>query len=51
MEARALHGADMDKHVLAAAVWLNEAEALCGVEPLNCACSHVSSPYVAQGAL
>jgi hypothetical protein len=31
----------MDKYVLAAAVRLNEAETLCGVEPLNCACSHV----------
>jgi hypothetical protein len=48
LEARALDGADVDEHVLAAAVGLNEAETLCGVEPLNCACSHVYPRQLAQ---
>ena len=38
-QPRALNGADVNEHGLAAAVRLNEAETLCGVEPLNrCAC-------------
>ena len=35
----ALDSTDMDEHVLAAAVRLNEAETLCSFEPLSRACS------------
>src|SRR3984885_8371084 len=38
--AGAFDGADMDEHVVAAVIRLNEAEALCRVEPLNCSGSH-----------
>src|SRR4029077_19262756 len=38
----------MNEHVVAAVVRLNEAEALCGVEPLNCSGSHFSSPRCAN---
>jgi hypothetical protein len=30
----------MDKHVIAAIGRLDEAEALLGIEPLNCTCRH-----------
>src|ERR1700733_13103924 len=46
--AGALDGADMHEHVVAAVVRLNEAEALCRVEPLNCSGSHLTSPRCAQ---
>jgi hypothetical protein len=41
-QARALNRADVDEHVLSAAVGLNEAVALLLVEPLDCACCHES---------
>jgi hypothetical protein len=44
LQARALDSADMDEHVLAAAVGLNESESFLSVEPLNCACSHYLYP-------
>src|SRR5260370_42585570 len=43
-QAGALDGADMHEHVVAAIVGLNEAEAFCRVEPLNCSGSHLTSP-------
>src|SRR3984957_8921205 len=46
--AGALDGADMHEHVVAAVVRLNEAEALCRVEPLNCSGSHLTSPRCAK---
>ena len=54
--ARALDGADMDEHVLAAVARLDEAKSLRGVEPLHCTCSHLSlrwasSHTCADGAL
>src|SRR5262249_13161838 len=39
-----LDGAYVDEHILAAAVGLNEAESLGGVEPLHCAFSHGLHP-------
>jgi hypothetical protein len=36
-----LNGADMDKHIAATGVRLNEAETLGRVEPLHCTHSHV----------
>src|ERR1700680_3418282 len=44
----ALDGADMHEHVVAAVVRLNEAEALCRVEPLNCSGCHLTSPRCAN---
>jgi hypothetical protein len=38
--AGTFHGRDVDENILAAAVWLDEAEALLGIEPLNRARSH-----------
>jgi len=32
---------DVHKHILAACAWLNEAEALLGVEPFHCTAGHV----------
>src|SRR6266700_3658040 len=45
--AGTLDGADVHEHVVAAIVGLNEAEALCRVEPLNCSGSHLDSPRCA----
>src|SRR3984893_11524479 len=42
--AGALDGADVHEHVVAAVIRLNEAEALCCVEPLNCSGCHLTSP-------
>lgn len=39
-KARALDGADVDKHILASAAGLNEAETLLMIEPFNCASLH-----------
>jgi hypothetical protein len=44
LQPGALDGADMDEDVLAAAIRLNETEALLGVEPFDRACSHSSCP-------
>jgi hypothetical protein len=41
IQACTLDGADMNEDVLSAAVGLDKAETLCGVEPLHRACSHV----------
>src|ERR1700754_1819354 len=41
VQASPLDGADMDEHVLAAAVRLNEAKTLGGIKPLDRACRHV----------
>ena len=41
VQASPLDGADMDEHVLAAAVRLNEAKTLGGVEPLDRTCRHI----------
>src|SRR6185295_4557902 len=46
LDAGALDGADMDEHVLAAVIRLDEAEALGAVEPLHCSRSHGS--YLSQ---
>ena len=43
-EARFLYRGDMDEHVLAAALRLNEAIALLPVEPLHSTCSHLDLP-------
>src|SRR5271157_1567404 len=43
-EASALHGRDVNEHVLRAVVRLNEAESLLRVEPLNRALRHRISP-------
>jgi hypothetical protein len=40
-KAGAFDGADMNEDVLAAIVRLDEAEALCRVEPLNCSGCHL----------
>ena len=37
LQTGALNRADVDEHVLAAAIGLDEAETLGGVEPLDCA--------------
>src|SRR6266404_7377607 len=47
-QAGALDGADVDEHVVAAVIGLNEAEALCRVEPLNCSGCHFNSPGCAN---
>src|SRR5271157_2957643 len=39
-QASRLHRGDMDEHVLAAVLRHDEAETLCGVEPLDCTDSH-----------
>ena len=39
------HRRDVDKHVPAAAVRLNEAIALRRIEPLNCSGRHFTSPF------
>jgi hypothetical protein len=44
LQAGALDGADVDEDVLPAAIRLDEAEALLGVEPLDGACSRCSCP-------
>src|SRR3984957_4875498 len=41
----------MHEHVVAAVVRLNEAEALCRVEPLNCSGSHFNFSKMRIGAL
>jgi len=43
--ASLFHRRDVDKHVPAAAVRLNEAIALCRIEPLNCSGRHFASPF------
>src|SRR5882757_8340629 len=45
--AGALDGADVYEHVVAAIIGLNEAEALCCVEPLDCSGCHLTSPRCA----
>src|SRR6185312_1571652 len=44
IQSGALDRADMDKHVLAAGIRLDESETLGGVEPLDGACSHGLHP-------
>src|ERR1044072_4875184 len=44
VQPRPLDRADVDEDILPAAIRLNEAESLGGVEPLNRACSHYSCP-------
>src|ERR1700682_4829653 len=41
----------MHEHVVAAVVRLNEAQALCRLDPLNCSGSHFTSPRCARCAL
>src|SRR5512139_3809960 len=41
IQSATLDCAYVDEHVLAAAVGLDEAKSLCGVEPLDRACSHI----------
>src|ERR687886_1096051 len=42
LQPRGLHGGDVDEHVLAAVLGLDEAEALVGVEPLHGAGGHAT---------
>jgi hypothetical protein len=44
-EASPFHRRDVDEHVPAAAVRLNEAIALCWIEPLNCSGRYFASPF------
>src|SRR5260221_13145274 len=46
VEARRLHRADMDEHVLAAVGRLDEPETLGGIEPLHGTCGHYSVSLV-----
>jgi len=45
IQACALYGTDVNEHVLAAAVRLNETITLRRVEPLHSTCRHVSLPF------
>ena len=42
-QTSALDGADVNEHVLRAVIWLDEAETLLGIEPLNFACRHIDN--------
>ena len=46
VHAGSLDGADMDEHVCRSVLRLNEAEALCGVEPLYRTIVHVENPFI-----
>lgn len=39
----AFNSADVNEHVRAAIVWLNESEAFLAIEPLDCTCLHDNS--------
>jgi hypothetical protein len=42
-QTSALHGADMDEHVLRAVIGLDEAETLLRIEPFDFACRHIGN--------
>ena len=44
VQSGALNGRDMDKHIPASGLRLNEAISLVGVEPLDCPARHCPSP-------